>query len=139
MTDLQNMKELCREDWAAGGYDVGTYGIAAVARIDELETALRGCIEYIESDGASALGVQATAKVTLVDFPPEVEIARKGYDPYPKEKGRFKAIFAARAALDQPTRPISEGKENRGGINVNPSDNLSRPAPPQPYNPRPIA
>jgi hypothetical protein len=48
-------------------------------------------------------------------------------------------LAKVRAALDQPSRPISEGKENRGGINVNPSDNLSRPAPPQPYNPRPIA
>jgi hypothetical protein len=30
---------------------------------------------------------------------------------------------------DQPPRPILEGKENRGGINVNPADQLLRPAP----------
>lgn len=37
--------------------------------------------------------------------------------------------------VSQPTRPISEGVENRGGININPTTSLSRPPPPQPYKP----
>jgi hypothetical protein len=35
----------------------------------------------------------------------------------------------------KPPRSILEGVEERGGINVNPAGALSRPAPPQPYNP----
>jgi hypothetical protein len=73
--------------------------IEAQARIAELEAALAECIAYIESNGASALGVQAKAKVTLTDFPPEVENSCEGYDSNIQEKGRFEAILARRAAL----------------------------------------
>ena len=33
------------------------------------------------------------------------------------------------------SRPISESRVERGGLNYNPSASLSRPAPPQPYKP----
>jgi hypothetical protein len=35
-----------------------------------------------------------------------------------------------------PIRPVSEGTENRGGINTNPSEQfITRPAPPKRYRP----
>lgn len=37
--------------------------------------------------------------------------------------------------LNSKSRPISESRIERGGINHNPSALLSRPAPPQPYKP----
>lgn len=35
------------------------------------------------------------------------------------------------------SRPITESRVERGGINKNPSAMLTRPAPPQPYKPAP--
>jgi hypothetical protein len=40
MTDLKDMKELSTSDWAAGGTDVGRYGVAAVHQIEELKAQL---------------------------------------------------------------------------------------------------
>ena len=37
------------------------------------------------------------------------------------------------------SRPIPEGRVERGGINMNPSLMLTRPEPPQPYKPTPAA
>jgi hypothetical protein len=40
MTDLEDMKVLSTSDWAAGGFAVGRYGVAAVHQIEELQAQL---------------------------------------------------------------------------------------------------
>jgi hypothetical protein len=62
------MKGLSEHDWAAGGYDVGRFGIEAVARIAELEAALEERDERIE-------GLEAACEIVSSEFEGDLWVA----------------------------------------------------------------